>query len=76
LDSSELLFFSGWKEIQLYGQKVKIKLEIQLHFEGLVISTSLFFIVITSVFVGSLLPLILYKIGVDPVHASPTLQVM
>eukprot|EP01080_Neovahlkampfia_damariscottae_P002073 gene2073-1945_t len=44
--------------------------------EGFVISFSLFLIVITSVFVGSLLPLLLYQLNVDPVHASPTLQVL
>ena len=75
----ELLYFNGWKVIQLYGQKVQSKFNLLMEIFLLiafVISLSLFCIVVTSVCVGALLPLILYKLNVDPVHASPTLQVM
>lgn len=44
--------------------------------ESLVISLSLFAIVTSSVLFGSLLPIALDKIGIDPAHSGPTIQVV
>lgn len=40
------------------------------------ICVSLFIIVSTSVSMGALLPLLFYKLGRDPAHAGPTIQVV
>lgn len=39
------------------------------------ISLSLFVIVVVSVIMGTLLPLMLHGLGIDPAHAGPTIQV-
>uniref|UniRef100_A0A7S3AMJ6 SLC41A/MgtE integral membrane domain-containing protein n=1 Tax=Haptolina ericina TaxID=156174 RepID=A0A7S3AMJ6_9EUKA len=44
--------------------------------DALAISVALFLIVITSVVLGTLLPLLLNKMRVDAAHASTTIQVI
>jgi len=40
------------------------------------ISLSLFVIVVVSVIMGTLLPLMLHGLGMDPAHAGPAIQVL
>lgn len=40
------------------------------------ISVTLFFIVFTATIVGTLLPLFFVRLGWDPAHAGPTIQVV
>lgn len=40
------------------------------------ISISLFFIVLSSVSIGALLPFLFLRVGIDPIHAGPTIQVV
>ena len=44
--------------------------------ETLAITSSLFVIVATSVLIGSLLPLAMKAVGIDPAHSSTTIQVI
>lgn len=44
--------------------------------ETIAITTSVFIIVITSVAIGSTLPLAMKKVGIDPAHSSTTIQVV
>lgn len=44
--------------------------------ETIAVTISLFFIVLSSVCLGAILPLLLKKIRVDPAHSSTTIQVV
>ena len=44
--------------------------------ETVAITTSLYMIVISSVCIGALLPLAMYRCGLDPAHSSTTIQVL
>ena len=44
--------------------------------ETVAITTSLYMIVISSVCIGALLPLVMYRCGLDPAHSSTTIQVL
>lgn len=44
--------------------------------ETIAITTSVFIIVVTSVAIGSTLPLGMKKVGIDPAHSSTTIQVI
>eukprot|EP00985_Skeletonema_marinoi_P012990 scaffold6380_cov127-Skeletonema_marinoi.AAC.12 len=44
--------------------------------ETIAITTSVFIIVVTSVAIGSTLPLAMKKVGIDPAHSSTTIQVI
>jgi magnesium transporter len=42
---------------------------------ALAIATAMFFIVLCATLIGALLPLTLYRIGIDPANAGPAIQV-
>ncbi len=44
--------------------------------ETIAITTSVFMIVVTSLAIGSTLPLAMKKVGIDPAHSSTTIQVI
>lgn len=44
--------------------------------ETVAITTSLYMIVVSSVCIGALLPLAMYRCGLDPAHSSTTIQVL
>ena len=44
--------------------------------EAIAIAVSLFVVVITSILIGAALPLFLRGLGIDPAHASTTIQVI
>ena len=43
---------------------------------GIAVAWALFFIVLSSVLLGTMLPLALWRLGIDPAHAGPGIQVL
>lgn len=68
-----VLGFSGFIRIYLYQIFYPSK---NFWMEAFVIVISLFWLVYFSSLMGSLLPLIFYKVGIDPTHSGPTIQVL
>jgi Mg/Co/Ni transporter MgtE len=46
------------------------------HTDSIAIAGSLFIIVLSSTVIGTLLPLGMYFVGLDPAHAGPSIQVI
>lgn len=68
-----VLSFAGFIRIYLYHLFYPSK---NFWMEAFVIVISLFWLVYFSSLLGSLLPLIFYKVGIDPTHSGPSIQVM
>lgn len=67
LSISLIMVIAGFARVTLFGYSNR---------DAIAIATSLFLIVVTSVVIGSLLPLALHWMRWDPAHAGATIQVI
>ena len=64
---SMCMTIAGYIRVRLFDYSMR---------DAIAIATSLFLIVISSVVIGTLLPLLLHRLHLDPAHAGATIQVI